>query len=278
MLYEYSNNTFSEAKVYLSIYYESGNVCYFKKLNYKLLRVKKYKYTYHSNFFIGFIDLISQNRNMLILRKSNLISIEKFFSLSNYIYLKNKNNFLNCDKYQFGLIHRIDRLSTGMLIVGKNLTFLKRKQSCFHKRIIFKRYNALCNSDIFYTFKTFINNSTIPITRITNINYKICFSKYHKIIVSNNITYTAVDIITGRKHQIRRHMKNVGASIINDTLYNSNKKQNFFVNYSIHNLISRYSNAFLHAEQLAFYCMYSNRFFLKKTKKLDGFINAVGLL
>jgi 23S rRNA-/tRNA-specific pseudouridylate synthase len=278
MLYECSNNAFAKIMFRINVYYRITNIVSFKRLSCKLLSVKKYKYAYHANLFIGFVNLISQNRNMIIVKKSNLISVERFFSLSNYIHMKTKNTFLNCDKYQFGLIHRIDRLSTGMLIVGKNLTFLKRKQSCFHKRIIFKRYSTLCSNRILYTFKTLINNSTTLIKRITFGNYKICFSKYYEIMQSNDIVYSSVDIITGRKHQIRRNMKNLGASIINDSLYSVDRRQVYFKNCSIYNFISEYNNAFLHAEQLAFYCMYFNRLSLRRTSKLDSFTNAVGLL
>ena len=126
-----------------------------------------------------------------------------------------------------GIVHRIDKDTSGLLIVAKN----DKAHLCLSEQIknreITKNYVALVRGVIKE------NDATIdmPIGRSTKDRKKMAVRKDGKKAVThfkvlqrfNGYTYLDIKIDTGRTHQIRVHLSEIGYPIVGDTVYSNGK-------------------------------------------------------
>ena len=126
-----------------------------------------------------------------------------------------------------GIVHRIDKDTSGLLIVAKN----DKAHLCLSEQIknreITKKYVALVRGVIKE------NDATIdmPIGRSTKDRKKMAVRKEGKKAVThfkvlqrfNGYTYLDIKIDTGRTHQIRVHLSEIGYPIVGDTVYSNGK-------------------------------------------------------
>lgn len=126
-----------------------------------------------------------------------------------------------------GIVHRIDKDTSGLLIVAKN----DKAHLCLSEQIknreITKKYVALVRGVIKE------NDATIdmPIGRSNKDRKKMAVRKDGKKAVThfkvlqrfNGYTYLDIKIDTGRTHQIRVHLSEIGYPIVGDTVYSNGK-------------------------------------------------------
>ena len=155
--------------------------------------------------------------------------------------LKFTEEFSNCKPYT---VHRIDKETTGLLIVAKNRKYAQLFTSLFRIRKIHKVYLAIVlgsflkktgtiKDDLFH-YEGKIKVTTKAITHFTVIDS------------SSNYSLVKLSPETGRKHQLRKHLLMYGNPILGDTKYrisNKHKSQNaklmlhaYKINFSINNL------------------------------------------
>ena len=127
-----------------------------------------------------------------------------------------------------GLIHRLDKDTSGLLIIAKNLKSFTFLTKILQERKIFKQYIAFVHGRV-------MKNDTIskPISRhrtnrkkmSVNIDGKEAITEYEVIKNFNSYTKLKINLITGRTHQIRVHMSYLGYPVVGDQTYgiNSNK-------------------------------------------------------
>jgi tRNA pseudouridine32 synthase/23S rRNA pseudouridine746 synthase len=111
------------------------------------------------------------------------------------------------------LIHRLDRAATGLMLVGHRKRVAKSLADMFAKRSIEKIYHAIVYGNFGPQAKPVIYNAEIEgknaVTFVRCINYD----------KDRNRSLLEVNIETGRKHQIRRHLSDAGFPIVGDRLY-----------------------------------------------------------
>jgi tRNA pseudouridine32 synthase/23S rRNA pseudouridine746 synthase len=109
------------------------------------------------------------------------------------------------------LVHRLDADAMGLIILAHNSQSAAKLSTLFQARDMRKYYQAWVSDDC-----------DIPVTGMT-LNYELdgksAITHIKKIRVENNKTLLDVHIETGRKHQIRRHLANIGHPIVGDKLY-----------------------------------------------------------
>jgi len=150
---------------------------------------------------------------------------------------------LSDDEVRPGIVHRIDKDTTGLILVAKNNKTHELLSEMFKNKTINREYIALLSGE----FKT--NTATIdaPIGRdardrkrmnVTDKNAKEAVT--HLIVIKRYKGYTLVrlSLETGRTHQIRVHMKYIGFPVHNDPVYTKKESDEF--------------GQFLHSEKLTF--------------------------
>ncbi|MGI6002016.1 MAG: RluA family pseudouridine synthase [Lachnospiraceae bacterium] len=127
-----------------------------------------------------------------------------------------------------GIVHRIDKDTTGVLVVCKNDIAHRKIAEQLSVHSITRRYRALVYNNI----KEDTGTVDAPIGRMPNdrkkmgINYKNgrnAVTHYRVLERFGRYTYIECQLETGRTHQIRVHMTSIGHPLIGDTVYGPSK-------------------------------------------------------
>ena len=164
--------------------------------------------------------VIENNDNFLVLNKSSGISVQGGTkSKKNLIDIFKKSKIFQYSKPYS--VHRLDKDTSGVIIIAKNRQTAQLLTSLFRLRKIHKTYLAICHGEI-QKIKGLINNDLIKYEGNKKIIEKA--ETFYNIIDKNNIaSLLKIKPITGRKHQLRKHLFMIGHSIIGDKKYNSEK-------------------------------------------------------
>ena len=126
-----------------------------------------------------------------------------------------------------GIVHRLDKDTSGVLVIAKDNVIKEKLQEQFKSRIVKKMYTAIVYGKL---DKDMVIENSIgrhPIHRKKQTILKTGGRKAISIIstqqVFENTSLVNVDIKTGRTHQIRVHLSHIGHPIIGDNLYGHKK-------------------------------------------------------
>jgi 23S rRNA pseudouridine1911/1915/1917 synthase len=134
-----------------------------------------------------------------------------------------------------GIMHRLDRLASGLMVIAKNQASFDNLKSQFQKRTIKKYYTALVHGKIeqadgeinFQIKRSSQGNkmAALPLTFKGEANKDGRQATTEFIVLKKFINYTLlkVKIKTGRTHQIRVHLAAFGHPIVGDDLYGTRK-------------------------------------------------------
>ncbi|WGH26165.1 MAG: RluA family pseudouridine synthase [Candidatus Shikimatogenerans bostrichidophilus] len=181
-------------------------------------------------------------------------------------YYLNKNIKLNYNNYRLGLLHRLDKYTSGLLIIAKNIKSFNNLKKQFLKKKIIKKYIALVWGKP-KKYKNKIKNyigrnlkNRIKMNVFDNKKYgKLSITNYKILNYFNYFSLIKCKIITGRTHQIRVHLKHIGNPIFNDIIYGGNKiikniifNNSFLIKKKINKCFKILSRQALHAYYLKF--------------------------
>ena len=126
-----------------------------------------------------------------------------------------------------GIVHRLDKDTSGVLVVAKNNYIKEKLQEQFKSRIVKKMYTAIVFGNL--EKEIFIENfiGRHPVHRKKQTVLKSGGRKAISLVsvekVFENTTQVNIDIRTGRTHQIRVHLAHIGHPVIGDKLYGNKK-------------------------------------------------------
>lgn len=147
------------------------------------------------------------------------------------------------EPFRQGIIHRLDKDTSGLMIIGKDEEAHQKLKRMFQLRKIEKRYIAI----VYNEFKEYQGTINKPIVRhpklrqqmTTSLSGRSALTEYKVINQNNGFAYIEVNLITGRTHQIRVHMKSIHHPILGDPIYGPKK-------------VYGTTGPFLHASKLSF--------------------------
>lgn len=175
------------------------------------------------------IEIVYEDENMLVVNKpsgmlTHPTTIERENTLGNALLYKFNNNLSDINgEFRRGILHRLDRNTSGLLMIAKNNKAHEFLAEQIKNHTITKKYRAIVKGVI--KEEEFEINS--PIGRNPNQPHKMMTrddGKPSRTIVKvlerfKEYTYIELTLITGRTHQIRVHMKSINHPVYNDTLY-----------------------------------------------------------
>ncbi|WP_306640320.1 RluA family pseudouridine synthase [Sanyastnella coralliicola] len=161
-----------------------------------------------------------------------------------------------------GLVHRLDKKTTGLMVIAKTETALTKLAEQFYERTVERRYNALVWGDIAEdgTVTGHIGRSLKNRKRMDVFpegdHGKHAVTHYKVIKRFGYVTLVECKLETGRTHQIRVHMKHIGSPLFGDPEYGGNKilKGPSFSKYKqfVENCFDLLPRQALHARTLGF--------------------------
>ena len=167
--------------------------------------------------------IIDNNKDFVVLNKSSGISVQGGTkSKKNLIDIFSKSKIFDGTKPYS--VHRLDKDTSGVFIIAKNRETAQLLTSLFRLRKVHKTYLAICHGEIGKNSGEWNENlirydNNKKIIEAAKTNFKV-------LDKNSNVSLIEMKPITGRKHQLRKQLFNIGHPIYGDTKYkfeNSNK-------------------------------------------------------
>ena len=159
--------------------------------------------------------IIYEDKNFLAINKPPNIAVQGGTKIRKHLDGILKSSYKSI---QPRLVHRLDKETSGVLLVAKNRKTANHLTYAFRMKKIIKHYWAITNGD-------FLNKNGIINIDIRGRNSEKLYSSltyYHKYMkINNKLNWIIFRPITGRNHQIRIHSKSMGAPILGDKKYDN---------------------------------------------------------
>ncbi len=156
---------------------------------------------------------------------------------------------------RIGIVHRLDKDTSGLIVVAKSQEIHEALSEQFRNREVFKSYIALVHGEP----EENAGEINEPLAREKHNRTRMAVRAHGRNALSlwkvkkrfEKFTLLAVEIKTGRTHQIRVHLAHINHPIVGDETYNAGRDKTVF-DLKIRKAIQDLNRFFLHAEKLSF--------------------------
>ena len=225
----------------------------------KKVSLKPYKYK---------LDIVYEDHDLIIINKPSGIVMHPGAgnfdnTIVNALMSRDKNSLSNISgELRPGIVHRIDKNTSGLVVIAKNNQTHEHLSMQFSKHSIKRLYQLLIWGKIKPSkgkIETFIVRSSKnrQMMEVSNVKGKKAITNYKTIEVFENKNTPTLSLIeckleTGRTHQIRVHMNYLGNSIVGDDKYKKRFKQIKNIDPSLEKNLMKLNRQFLHAKTIGF--------------------------
>ena len=214
------------------------------------------------------LDIVFEDKDLLIINKPKGMVVHP--GAGNY-----KNTLVNALIYKYrnglsdingntrpGIVHRIDKDTSGLLVVAKNNLSHSNLGKQFSDHSIKRKYQCLTWGvvrPLSGRIETLIsrNKKNRQLMTVSDISGKKAITNYKTIKVFNikdipKISLLECELETGRTHQIRVHLKYMGTSLLGDKQYGKKNIKFKKINGDFFDKLSKLNGQALHAQTLEF--------------------------
>lgn len=197
-----------------------------------------------------FLKFICKSSDYLVLDKPPGIAVHGENSIVDTLSGLLSDYFLDCERP--GIVHRLDKQTSGCLLVARNQNALEYFQKQFKSRTVKKFYFALVKGKLPHSQgiidspigRDFHHRKRMAIS--SQSSGKAAISKFKVIDEYFDCSLVEIELLTGRTHQIRVHMQAIGHPVIGDGVYGERiLNEKFRKNFGL-------DRQFLHAHRLEF--------------------------
>ena len=214
------------------------------------------------------LDILYDDDDIIVINKSSGVVVHPGAgnynnTIVNGLLFKYKNNLSSIGgKLRPGIVHRIDKDTSGVIVVAKNDNAHINLSKQFSNHSIKRIYEALIwgslkpqNGKISEKISRSVKNRQLMTVR--KKKGKIAITNYKTIKIFQNLNLPKISLIecqleTGRTHQIRVHMNFKGNPILGDKSYGKSKKKFKRIDPNIEKKINSFDRQALHAKSLGF--------------------------
>lgn len=224
------------------------------------------------------IDIIYEDEDILVINKAQGVLVhptdknERGTLVAGLKMYLGDNIACGSGPLRPGIVHRIDKDTSGLLVIAKTNFAYEALRSIFDNHEIYREYWALVygapSSGKGIIDRPLKRSRTNPNKRVVDVEGRRAVTEYELIASYDRVSLLKLKLDTGRTHQIRAHMEYMGNPVVGDWLYGGK------------NRLYKADGQFLHCRKLRFSHPVTNRNmtffaplpdkFLREIKKLNG--------
>ncbi|HRO66441.1 MAG TPA: RluA family pseudouridine synthase [Pseudobdellovibrionaceae bacterium] len=222
------------------------------------------------------LDILFEDRDLLVVDKPSGLVVHPAAghaedTLVNALIAHTDDLAMGFGEERPGIVHRLDKETSGLLVVAKNDSAQASLVSQFQERSIHRLYQAVCHGEIARLngrIESWIARHPTDRKRfasVLGIDRKILRSAeappsagkwaattFKRLAIKHGMSFLELKLETGRTHQIRVHLSELGHPLIGDSLYGSDRRLKSIPSAGIREQIQHLSRFLLHARELGF--------------------------
>lgn len=208
-----------------------------------MVRVSRHKKS--SELINKYVKIIYEDKDIIVIEKNkgilSMASAPGQFCIKTILDEYFKRRHFKCTAH---VVHRLDRETSGLMMYAKTMEAQRILEENWHQIVYDRRYVAVVSGKMEKeggTIRNWLkdNKAFITYSSPEDNGGKEAITHYHTLCTSDNVSLVEMKLETGRKNQIRVHMKDLGHPIVGDQKYGNGT-----------NYIGRLA---LHAYRLNFY-------------------------
>lgn len=210
------------------------------------------------------LDIVYEDHDVIVINKPSGLVVHPAHghtndTLVNALIAHQKNLSPGSSPFRPGLVHRIDKDTSGLLVLAKTEKVHNSLARQFLKKTVHRVYHAI----VFGQLKEPKGTITSQIVRSESDRKKFMASAdvtvgkhaithYTVLEQAQHFAFVELKLETGRTHQIRVHMSHIGHPVVGDDTYNGKKRANHLASQELKKLILEMPRFALHAKELGF--------------------------
>ena len=214
------------------------------------------------------LEIIHEDKDLMVINKPAGIIMHPGAgnydqTIVNALMHYDKDSLSNIgDELRPGIVHRIDKNTSGLVVIAKNNQAHENLSKQFSEHTILREYQLLIWGKLRPSkgqIVTFLTRSSRnrQLMEVSRSKGKKAITNYKTLEIFENEKTPTLSLVeckleTGRTHQIRVHMNYKGNSIVGDDKYKKKYKKLKNIDLKIQNLISDLPRQFLHAKTIGF--------------------------